>query len=263
MSELSTVSKLAIGASIAFAAAGAAYVLFRKEDAPVSTAKPTISDEIKEVPAEKLDAAMITVEQLLSIMDKIIDSQNVMKGVMKRISDEIASSEMSFTQAYERVRELQPNDPMEQTGLSMNEFDQLLDKYQEDPRILDSIARIMGPSEEDMALDDGKVLSVKELIDIHQYMLDQLRSITEEVKTGSNKSLGSVFDPRTLTVTAQVLVGAKVEKEFKVGSPAVERSVMEHQAQLATDHKFATINMMMQQTMTELMGDQNMLAGRE
>jgi hypothetical protein len=263
MSEFSTVSKVAIGASLAIAAAGAAYVLFRKEEVVAEAAASSREPEIAEIPAEKLDASKITVEQLLSIMDKIIESQNVMKGVMKRISDEITSSDMKFVQAYERVRELQPNDPMEQTGLTMNEFDQLLDKYQEDPRILDSIARIMGPSEEDMAMDDGKVLSVKELIDIHQYMLDELRSITEEVKTGSTKSVTSIFDPRTLTVTAQVLVGAKVEKKFKVGSPAVERSVMEHQAQLATDHKFATINMMMQQTMTELMGEQNMLAGRE
>ena len=257
MSELSTLSKVAIGASLALATAGAVYVLFRKEEQVPAQVSEAATCDSKDTVVVKVDASKITVEQLLSIMDKIIESQNVMKGVMKRITDEITSGDLSFVQAYERVKELQPNDPMEQTGLTMNEFDELLDKYQEDPRILDSIARIMGPSEEDMADDDGKILTVKELIDIHQYMLDELRGITEEVKGGIK------FDPRTLTVTAQVLVGAKVEKKFKVGSPAVERSVMTHQAQLATDHKFATINMMMQQAMTELMGEQNLLIGRE
>ena len=132
----------------------------------------------------------------------------------------------------------------------MNEFDELLDRHQEDPRILDSIAKIMGPSEEDLAGDDGKILSVQELIDIHQFMLDQLKEITVEVQKSKGHS-----DARTLTVTAQVLVGARVEGRFKVTSPAVERSVMVHQNQLATNHQFATINMMMQQAMTELMGD--------
>ena len=260
MSELSTLSKVAIGASLAVATAGLVYVLFRNEEETVQKSANTSVAEPEKAPIQKMDASKVSVEQLLSIMDRIIDSQNAMKGVMKKITDEITGGDLTFKQAYERVKELQPNDPMEQTGLTMNEFDELLDKYQEDPRILDSIARIMGPSEDDMAGDDGKTLTVKELIDIHQYMLDELRGISEELKAGNEKAS---FDPRTLTVTAQVLVGAKVEKKFKVGSPAVERSVMMHQAQLATDHKFATINMMMQQAMTELMGEQNFLAGRE
>jgi hypothetical protein len=255
MSQISTLSKVVIGASLVAATAGVAYYLFRKEEETVVASSSSAPTESKDDCPMKLEVSNITVEQLLSIMDKIIDSQNVMKGVMKKITEEINSNEMTFAQAYARVKELQPNDPMEQTGLSMNEFDELLDKYQEDPRILDAISKIMGPSDDELVEDDGRVLTVKELIDVHQYMLDQLKGIVSEIK--SKKSIATL-DPRTMTVTAQVLVGARVENQFKIGSPAVERSVMQHQAQLATNHQFATINMMMQQAMTELMGDQVM-----
>ena len=246
--------------SLVAATAGAAYLLFRKEEQTVSASAPTATTESKEEDTPvKLEVSRVTVDQLLSIMGKIIESQNVMKGVMKKITDEINSNDMTFAQAYARVKDLQPNDPMEQTGLSMNEFDELLDKFQEDPRILDSIAKIMGPSDEELVEDDGRVLSVKELIDVHQYMLDQLKGISDELKSKKHSAASASFDPRTLTVTAQVLVGARVENKFKVGSPAVERSVMQHQAQLATNHQFATINMMMQQAMTELMGGNDMM----
>lgn len=256
MPELSTLSKIVIGSAVVAASVGAVYYLFRKEEVIV-----TEETDKRITPAskalQKIDAKKVTVEQLIAMMDKIIESQNAMKSVMKRISEEITDSNLSFIQAYELVQKKQPVDPMEELGISMSDFDELLDKYQEDPRVLDSIARIMGPSEEDLAIDDGKILSVKELVDIHQYMLDELMQISAEVKKSKTST-----DARTTTATAQVLVGARVESKFKVTSPAVERSVMVHQNQLATNHQFATINMMMQQAMAELMGDGQVI-GRE
>ena len=249
MSDLSLGTKLAIfGAAIA-ASAGVVYYLFRKDEQITLSSSDETASRTTSVVA-KLNPSSISVEVLLGIMDKIIASQNSMKGVMKGVTDEINSADLEFSAAYELVKQRQPSDPMEEIGLEMDEFDQLLDKYQEDPRILDAIARIMGPSDDDMASDDGRILSVQELIDIHRFMLDQLKAIGSEMK-----SIQSA-DPRTATATAQVLVGARVEKNFKITSTAVERSVMVHQNQLAGNHEFATINMLMQQAMTELMGEQ-------
>ena len=248
MSQLSTVSKIVMGVTLAAGTAGVAYYLFRKEE------PTTVVADVKQAPAAlvaKLDAKRVTVEELLVIMGRIVESQDSMKTIMKTITEEIKASDLSFAQTFDRVKDLQPADPMEETGLTMSEFDELLDKYQEDPRILDAIAKIMGPSEEDMKSDGGKVLSIQELIDVHQFMLDQLHVITADIQSKNNKQ----WDARTLTVTAQILVGANVEEKFKVGSTAVERSVMIHQHQLASNHEFATINMMMQQAMTELMGE--------
>jgi hypothetical protein len=249
MSDLSNVSKVAIlGAAVA-ASAGIVYFLFRKDEQVSLTSADSVASKQTAV-VNKLDASKVTSDELLSIMSRILESQNSMKTVMKDITDEIKSGDLEFSAAYDLVKQRQPTDPMEEIGVEMDEFDQLLDKYQEDPRILDAIARIMGPSEEDMANDDGKVLSIKELIDIHRFMLEQLKSIGTEMK-----SIPSA-EPRTSTATAQVLVGARVEKNFNITSTAVERSVMIHQNALAGNHEFATINMLMQQAMTELMGDQ-------
>ena len=256
MPELSTLSKLAVGGVVVAASVGAAYYLFRKEET-IAIVESDANVAQPRKTSEKIDAKKVTIDELISMMDRIIESQNAMKGVMKGISEEITEKNLSFGDAYALVQKKQPVDPMEELGISMSEFDELLDKYQEDPRVLDSISRIMGPSEDDLASDDGKILSVKELVDIHQFMLDELMQISGEVKKSKTTT-----DARTTTATAQVLVGARVEAKFKISSPAVERSVMVHQNQLATNHQFATINMMMQQAMTELMGEGQVI-GRE
>lgn len=249
MSDLSTVSKVAlVGAAVA-ASAGIVYFLFRKDEQVVLASSEDVASQQKPL-IKKLDPSRVSVDDLLGIMGRILESQNAMKSVMKEITDDIKSGDLEFSAAYDLVKQRQPVDPMESIGLEMDEFDQLLDKYQEDPRILEAISSIMGPSEEDMAKDDGKILSVKELIDIHRFMLEQLKQIGTEMRALPSS------DARTATATAQVLVGARVEKNFKITSTAVERSVMIHQNQLAGNHEFATINMLMQQAMTELMGDQ-------
>ena len=249
MSDLSTVSKVAlVGAAVA-ASAGIVYFLFRKDEQVMLASSEDVASQQKPL-VKKLDPSNVSVDDLLGIMGRILESQNAMKSVMKEITDDIKSGDLEFSAAYDLVKQRQPVDPMESIGLEMDEFDQLLDKYQEDPRILEAISSIMGPSEEDMANDDGKILSVKELIDIHRFMLEQLKQIGTEMRALPSS------DARTATATAQVLVGARVEKNFKITSTAVERSVMIHQNQLAGNHEFATINMLMQQAMTELMGDQ-------
>ena len=247
MSDLST--KLIITAAAVAASVGVAYYLFRKEEQTISAVSETTLTKPK-AEVKKIDPSAVSVEELLEIMEKIVIAQNSMKGVMKGITEAIKDNNLSFPAAYELVKERQPTDPMEDLGLGMDEFDNLLDKYQEDPRVLDAIARIMGPSEDEVASDDGKILAVKELIDIHRFMLEELQQISTELKRMPS------FDPRAATATAQVLVGARVEKNFSTTSTAVERSVMIHQNQLAGNHEFATINMMMQQAMTELMGDE-------
>jgi hypothetical protein len=249
MPEFSTLSKVAIAGAAFAASAGVAYFLFRKEEQSVATVSTTGASKAVEAPG-KIDPSTVTVEKLLEIMGKIVAAQNSMKGVMKNITEEIKNGSLDFAAAYNLVKDKQPTDPMEDLGLGMDDFDRLLDKYQEDPRVLDAIARIMGPSEDEMAADDGKVLSVQELIEIHRFMLEELKQIS-----GSMKKMSGV-DSRAATATAQVLVGARVESNFKTTSTAVERSVMMHQNQLAGNHEFATINMMMQQAMTELMGDE-------
>jgi hypothetical protein len=252
MSDSSLVTKVAICATAAVASAGVLYYLFRKDEVAVAASGSEVSASEVKNQMQKLNPANVTVEDLLVIMDKITASQNAMKGVLKGITDQIKSADLDFIGAYNLVKERQPADPMEELGLDMDAFDQLLDKYQEDSRVLDSISRIMGPSEDDMAADDGRILSVQELIDIHRFMLEQLKQIATQMKAFPSA------DPRTATATAQVLVGARVEKDYKITSTAVERSVMVHQNQLAGNHEFATINMLMQQAMTELMGDESL-----
>lgn len=266
MSQLSTLSKVAVTVSVAAISAGVIYYLFRKEETPAVASAGSAADKEEITPSSsqpvRIDAKKVTADQLLSIMNMIVESQNSMKSVMKKVTDDIEKENLTFAQVFDRVKTLQPNDPMEQTGLTMTEFDELLEKYQEDPRVLDAISKIMTPSEDDMANDDGKTIPVKELVAIHQYMLEELQKISTEIKKAKNSKMAA--DSRTLTVTAQVLVGAKVEQKFKVASQAIERSVMIQQAQLASNHQFATVSMKMNEVMGELMGDSmSMAAQRE
>ncbi|CAE7317756.1 SGR1, partial [Symbiodinium necroappetens] len=70
------------------------------------------------------------------------------------------------------------------------------------------------------------------------------------------KSLKSqaTYDSKTVTLTAQAMVGAKVEEKFDLTSEDIERAVVRYHEELATNKEFASVNMQMQKAMSYLMG---------
>jgi len=197
-------------------------------------------------------------EQVLKILKEIHDSQEKMKGLMKGLTQElIQSAETTFENTYKRVQELQPADPLEKYGMSMMDFDQLLDSTQHDPRVREAISSIMGrgPSTETGGKMSDKVknCTVKELVEIHRFMLAELQALVSAFFKLQNPGQ---YEMKTVTIAAQAMVGAKVEQKFGYTTEDIEASVVHLHSQLATDRDFANVNIEMQRTMSQLMGTQ-------
>merc|ERR1719281_766401 len=71
-------------------------------------------------------------QDVLRILQEIVESQSDMSALMKEVTEVVLKEELSFQQVYARVKERQPQDPLEKRGLSIQDFDTLLDTHQKD-----------------------------------------------------------------------------------------------------------------------------------
>mmetsp|Transcript_121303 Transcript_121303/g.220641 ORF Transcript_121303/g.220641 Transcript_121303/m.220641 type:complete len:255 (+) Transcript_121303:123-887(+) len=239
---------LAAGGAAGVAAA-LCYLLKEEPEGPVSRAQ-SAGESTAAVSKSKVED--ITREQVHQILQEIIKSQELMKTYMKDLTRELLSKKLDFEQTYKRVKEVQPADPLEQYGLSMMDFDQLLNNHQADPAVREAIAKIMGaPSPSNVASEKVQAITVQKIIEVHTFMLKELEKLVDEFSSKPNKDS---YDLKTVTIAAQAIVGSKVEEEFKITSEDIESAVLMYHTMLATDQDFANINIKIQQTMGKLMG---------
>ncbi|CAE8738445.1 unnamed protein product [Polarella glacialis] len=173
--------------------------------------------------------------QVQQILSEIVESQEKMKTHMKDLTRELLSKQLDFEQTYIRVREVQPDDPLERCGLSMSDFDMLLSKYQHDPKVKEGIARIMGVptnATASAAQEKAQTVPARRVIEVHAFMLEELEKLVQHFATIKNKD---AYDMKTVTLAAQAVVGAKVEEKFGLTSEDIERAVIQHHSTLATD----------------------------
>lgn len=191
-------------------------------------------------------------EDVQQILKEIIESQEKMKKYMKDLTKELRTKSMSFDETYDRVRKVQPSDPLEKHQLTMMEFDQLLDKYQSDQMVREAIAKIMGtPNANNVASEKVQGITVKTIIEVHNFMLKELEELVDKYQSMQK---GRELDMKTVTIVAQAIVGAKMEEKFDITSEDIESAVLMYHTMLATDQEFANINLKIQHTMGKLMG---------
>mmetsp|Transcript_75312 Transcript_75312/g.197400 ORF Transcript_75312/g.197400 Transcript_75312/m.197400 type:complete len:247 (-) Transcript_75312:312-1052(-) len=239
--------KLLIAAAGTVAAGAVLYYLLKDDE------KAVTGDGV-EKKKKKQDVDEITKEQVQQILQEIIKSQDQMKGYMKELTKELLTKSLKFDETYKRVREVQPSDPLEKYGLSMMDFDTLLDKHQGDPAVRESIAKIMGaPNPSTCTSDKVQGISVKKIIDVHNFMQEELDRLVTDFHAMPNRDS---YDMKTVTIAAQAIVGSKIEDKFGITSEDIESAVLMHHAMLATNQEFASINIKIQHTMGKLMGAQ-------
>eukprot|EP00930_Biecheleria_cincta_P044757 TRINITY_DN30823_c0_g1_i1.p1 TRINITY_DN30823_c0_g1~~TRINITY_DN30823_c0_g1_i1.p1 ORF type:complete len:252 (+),score=74.46 TRINITY_DN30823_c0_g1_i1:504-1259(+) len=239
---------LLLAGGLAGGAAALWYLLLKEDGAKTAVAAVANSKADRRVGAME----EITKEQLMQILKEIIVSQDEMKAYIKILTEELLSKSLTFDETYKKVREVQPKDPLDRYGLSMTDFDKLLDKHQKDPDVRESIAKIMGaPSPSNLASDKVQNISVKKVIDIHNFMLEELEKLVADFQKTPGKES---FDMKTVTIAAQAIVGSKIQAKFGITSEDIESAVLMYHAHLATDQDFATVNIKIQHAMGKLMG---------
>jgi flagellar basal body-associated protein FliL len=135
MDSSSAIYKIVIGASAAVAVAAVVAYIFRKEGSKSASGKtPLSADEISKA-------------QLVRILEEIQVAHDKMRLVTKKLSSAILASNLNFEQTYQRVLESQPEDPLQKYGLSMMDFDRLLEREQYDPEVRQALTKLMATPE--------------------------------------------------------------------------------------------------------------------
>lgn len=224
------------------------YYLLREdpEGNPLAAATGVDADDRENV----LKVEKFPVEKVRQILSEIVESQEKMKAHMKALTKELLNKSLTFDQTYQRVQEVQPEDPLEKCGLSMMDFDQLLTKHQADPQVREGIQRIMSPADPSSGEGQGEPPSAARVIEVHALMLRSLEEIVRDFQALKNKE---AYDKKTVVLAAQALIGTRVEEKFGLTSEEIERAVMANHTVLATDQEFAQVNMKMQAMMASLM----------
>lgn len=241
-------------------AAAIAWYWFKRDPAEQERKEESKKKTVDhKAPNKKIDAASATRAEVLQVLEAVASSQEIMRQVMRSLSEDLCKelqsgkSTLKFEEVYDKVASTIPPDPLETAGIQTNEFDRMLDKFSTDTEVRWAIDRIMGGSSTTTATapasaSEKQEISVEQVIDVHKFMLQQLKEVVGQVKSANLRAA----DLRSVTVAAQVIVSAKVLDKFGFTSEVVEHSVYVHQYALSISEEFTQCTMEIQYAMSEL-----------
>merc|ERR1719228_42472 len=105
---------------------------------------------------------------------------------MAGLMEDVMKMKPEFGEMYDLVKKKTPEDPLEKAGITMQEFDTMLDANQDDPEIRKAILTLMGgdaaQANQTTAEVSKKVLelTVPKIRDIHIFMLEELRNLVPQ-----------------------------------------------------------------------------------
>lgn len=196
---------------------------------------------VDKVPKSRL--VPMSKDQFHQVLEELNDSREQIKNVANTITQELLKApSISFQQTYQRVKEMQPEDPLHRHNLSSADFDELLDRYQNDPAAQSFIKGMVGPA---ILTSHTSELTVEEIIAIHVFMLKALKDLTTQIGERADK------DVKTMTIAAQCIVNAKVEAEFDLSPEDVETAVLNDYIELSGSIDFANVSLDIRNTMAK------------
>lgn len=231
------------------------FYLFREESSEKNVSNANTDEtESKETSDTATTKSLenYTKEDMLLILDEILESQNCLKRVMKTLTNEfILNPPKTLQECYDKVKKASPQDPLDKRKISLSDFDRLVERFYNDEGISSTIEKIMGIHGPNTLPDRVNHITSEQLIKVNEFMLKELREFVDQYIFISNKDK---FDVKTLTITAQVWVGSKVEKQFNLNSDEIEAAMLLHSQSLRNDPDFGRISFQMQATMEQLLG---------
>lgn len=212
--------------------------------------KPATDKKARGAKPSRPDDGEVSKEKVAQILQEIYESQQKMKVYLKSLTKELQAGNLSFAETYDKVAQAQPSDPLENNKLSMAEFDKLLDKYHNEPAVREGIQNVMDAPNSANVSPKVQQMSVKKILEVHQFMLKELGDFVDKKFPSAPK--GRNWDMKTVTIVAQAMVGAEMEKKFNITSEDIEGAVLMHHQVLASNQEFAQIQGNIQAVMQKL-----------
>lgn len=210
--------------------------------------------EEKRTGKKKIDLATGSREDVLELLNDVLTVQKQLSTLMDSTVEEIVNENLDLPKVYQRIYTSQPEDPLDSHGLSIADFDALLDRFSVDDEVHAMVvAVIKGPEPASDNADERQTdVQPDRIIEINAAMKERLRSAAAELKESRSK-LSMPFNSRAASLTVQAIVGAYVRKEFNVTADDVERAMVLFQYELSQRPDFMKINDEIQEMMQQIM----------
>eukprot|EP01066_Platyproteum_vivax_P007974 Platyproteum_vivax@DN3252_c0_g1_i1.p1 len=235
--------KIAVAGGVTLGVSVALYLLAKEWQ---KTKKASSS----EVAAKKLDVSEIDRDTLLQLLREIRQSQETLREVIKGLCQELYGTKPRLMDVYNKVKTRAPLDPLDKYGLTMLQFDSLLEKFGSDIHVKAHIDALEAPSFGSGPSPKARNTTKKTVIEVHQLMLDELQAVAKEFL----KMRPGALDPKLVTMAAQAIVASKVEHQFAMTSEDIEGAVLMLRPELVQDSNFGELNLSLQQTLAQIMG---------
>lgn len=251
MGKLNWVKALSIAGG-AVTVAAISYLLLRDDDSSRSKTEEESKDKNKSGNKQKKDETKIDKENLLQLLNEMHKLQVDTKNMIKDLTEVAKKNNYDIMSVYNAALSYETEDPLTKYQMQMPEFDEVVENYQHDPEVKEALKKLMNPPEAYYPpMSSGNVLSVQKIIEIHNYMLKELKLVQPELEKIPNKN---ELEPKILALVIQSIISGKVEEKFNITSQEVEMSIGKQQYNLTVDVDFAKINMQMQSIMNKMMG---------
>jgi len=194
-------------------------------------------------------------DDTLAILSEIVKSQNGISTLVEGIAKDLVSKpETKLIEALEVVQKRMAPDPLESRGLTIQQFDELLEKFQEEDDVKGVIANILnaGPVASTASKTGSAVVDISKLVEVHESMLGKVTAYRAEFLKWSDAQRKSA-DAKLLTIAAQSMIASHVLREHKLTPSDVEEAVIKQHQALASHEKFDKINRELQSIMSTFM----------
>ncbi|CAE7885728.1 unnamed protein product, partial [Symbiodinium microadriaticum] len=189
--------------------------------------------------------------QVLQILSDIVANGDLLDGHLKNLTKKLMTEKLSFDQAYKWLEEVMPVDPLKRYGLTMMQFDAMLERHWTDPKVKEGIHPIVGMPMKTDSADEVPVLSDDKVIEVHKYMLEEVEKVIRQFESQKSQA---TYGSRIATLTLQAMVGSKVEEKFDLTSEDILRHTVRYHEELAANEEFASVNVPLQKAMAYFNG---------
>merc|ERR1712151_269880 len=140
----------------------------------------------------------------------------------------------------------------EKRGLSMADLEGPIQKNQNDPAIMQTMALLMGPDPNSVASPSEKAKSIttEKITEINAFMLSELQQFIKYFHSLAGKT---TYDMKTVVAATQAMLDSKVTAKFNVETEDMEGAIMANQNKLVRDAAFLETHQKIQETMQAFM----------
>ncbi|KAH0476817.1 MAG: uncharacterized protein KVP18_000308 [Porospora cf. gigantea A] len=192
-----------------------------------------------EARGEPIKNGEVSRADLLTILKAIKKTQQDNRKALQALTTELAASGAGLEEACARVSQLPDKDPLTAYGLTVNEFDLLLEKFQRDREVNAQVDSLM----ESPAAPTTNPVDPAKIVEIHQFMLNELQTLPKTCPGHSHK---------TLALASQAVATARAQIKFGVPNELLDASTQHHFDTLTKDEAFNEVMMRIQMCISEM-----------